>query len=307
MELGYTKPLYILPFDHRGSLSQKLFGWEGFLSDQQIKQIAKYKQIVYEGFVNAVNEGVLKENAAILVDEQGGDAILKQAKEQGFIISLPVEKSGQKEFQFEFGDEFASHIIKYKPDFVKALIRYNPEGELDLNKRQQEKLKKLSDFCHANDFKFMLESLVPPTMKQLQTVQMDKKRYNTELRPTLETKMVDELQSFGVEPDVWKIEGCVSPKNYKMIISQIRKGKRKQVGMIILGRGESAAQVEKWLAVGSSIEGVIGFAIGRTVFWQPLLDYKIEKISRQAAVQEISKNYSHFVKIFTQYKNVYRK
>jgi len=40
MTRGYNKPLYILPFDHRGSFETKMFGWEGALTAEQTRRCA---------------------------------------------------------------------------------------------------------------------------------------------------------------------------------------------------------------------------------------------------------------------------
>jgi hypothetical protein len=44
MPRGYEKPLYILPFDHRGTFETKMFGWEGDLDAGQTAEIAAAKR-----------------------------------------------------------------------------------------------------------------------------------------------------------------------------------------------------------------------------------------------------------------------
>src|SRR5262245_60821596 len=147
---GYDEPLYVLPFDHRGSFETGMFGWKGALTAEQTAQIAEAKQVIYDGFKAAVAAGVPKEKAAILVDEQFGAAILRDAKAQGFTTACPAEKSGQDEFDFEYGEDFASHIEAFQPTFSKVLVRYNPEGNQALNRRQADRLKRLSDYLHSS-------------------------------------------------------------------------------------------------------------------------------------------------------------
>src|SRR3954454_10363905 len=131
--LGFDKPLYVLPFDHRGSCISKMFGWHGELTTQQTAEIAAAKQVIYDGFNTAVSLGVPKQNAGILVDEQFGAAILRDAKNNGFVTAAPAEKSGQDEFDFEYGAEFAKHIEAFQPTFCKVLVRYNPEADRAVN------------------------------------------------------------------------------------------------------------------------------------------------------------------------------
>ena len=89
MTIGYDHPLYLLPFDHRASFQTKMFGWEGAMSAAQTAEIAAAKQVIYDGFQAAVAAGVPKEHAGILVDEQFGAVILRDAARQGVHHRLP--------------------------------------------------------------------------------------------------------------------------------------------------------------------------------------------------------------------------
>jgi myo-inositol catabolism protein IolC len=296
---GYQKPLYILPFDHRGSFETGMFGWKGELTAEQTAQIAAAKQVIYDGFKEAVAGGVPKEKAGILVDEQFGAAILRDASTNGHIFAMPAEKSGQEEFDFEYGEDFAAHIEAFHPTFSKVLVRYNPEGDPVLNTRQSARLKRLSDYLHgANHSLFMFELLVPAEKAQLEKVKGDKKAYDLEIRPRLMVETIKELQNAGVEPDVWKIEGLDRREDCAKMVEAAQAGGRNTVGCIILGRGEDDQKVTEWLTTAAGVKGFIGFAIGRTDFWQPLVDWRDHKISRETAVDEIAGRYMEFVGIF---------
>src|SRR5271165_2123865 len=208
MMLGFDRPLYILPFDHRGSFETKMFGWHEPLSATQTDEIAKAKQVIYEGFKAGVAAGVPKEKAGILVDEEFGAAILRDASASGFATACPAEKSGQDEFDFQYGEDFAAHIEAFNPTFCKVLVRYNPEGDSALNQRQAERLHRLSDYLHnKGQSRFMFELLVPAEQEQLDSLKGDRKAYDLELRPRLMVEAIEHLQDQGVEPDLWKIEG----------------------------------------------------------------------------------------------------
>src|SRR5216117_4445026 len=208
MAIGFDHPLYILPFDHRGSFQTTLFGWKGTLTAEQTSEIAATKQVIYDGFKAAVDAGVPKDKAGILVDEQFGAAILRDASANGFTTACPAEKSGQEEFEFQYGGDFASHIEAFNPTFCKVLVRYNPEGDRALNQRQAARLHRLSDYLKSKGRSRMLfELLVPPEKGQLERLKGDKKAYDVELRPKLMVEAIEQLQDAGVEPDLWKIEG----------------------------------------------------------------------------------------------------
>ncbi len=299
MNLGFDQPLYILPFDHRGSFQTKMFGWTGQLTLEQTAQIAAAKQVIYDAFKAAVAARVPKEKAAILVDEQFGSLILRDAAKQGFSTACPAEKSGQEEFEFEYGEDFAKHIEAFHPTFCKVLVRYNPEGDRALNKRQADRLQRLSDYLHgASRSLFMFEMLVPAEKAQLARVNGDKREYDIQLRPALMVQAIEQLQDAKVEPDVWKIEGLDRREDCQTIVAAARRGGRDHVGCIVLGRGEDDQQVREWLSTASTVPGFIGFAVGRTSFWNPLVAWRAKKITREEAVNDIVRRYQEFVDIF---------
>jgi 5-dehydro-2-deoxygluconokinase len=299
MTLGYDHPLYVLPFDHRGSFQTKMFGWTGSLTPAQTAEIAAAKQVIYDAFKAAVAGGVPKDKAGILVDEQFGAAILRDATQHGYATSMPAEKSGQDEFDFEYGEDFGKHIEEFHPTFLKVLVRYNPEGEKALNTRQAARLKRLSDYLKANGKrKFMFELLVPAEKAQLDRVGGDKKRFDREIRPGLMVQTIHELQDAGVEADIWKIEGLDHREDCVKVVEAARRGGRAKVSCIILGRGEDDKKVREWLSVAAAVPGFIGFAVGRTTFWDPLVDMRAKKITREDAVKEIARRYREWTDIF---------
>ena len=296
--LGYNKPLYLLPFDHRASFSKVLLGIGDAVSEKDRIRVQGLKEIIYDAFKVAIASGIPKEHAAILVDEEYGEVILHDARAHDFITCLTIEKSGQKVFAFEYED-YKSHVNKIKPTFVKALVRYNPEGDKSINATQRERLKELSIFAHDEGYKFLIEPLVTPTVDQLYNMGDSRERYDKEMRPALTIEMIKELQADGIEPDVWKIEGMQNESDYIRVVREARnKEERARVGVIILGRGEDKKNVESWLTKGKRVDGIIGFAVGRTVFFDPLIKFKNGEISREKAVEDIATNYKYFYDLF---------
>jgi myo-inositol catabolism protein IolC len=305
MPRGYDRDLYIQPFDHRGSFQTNMFGWKGVLTEAQTAEIAGTKRVIFDGFKAAVAGGVPSTKAAILVDEQFGAAILRDARADGFTTACPAEKSGQEEFDFEYGENFARHIEAIGPTFCKVLVRYNPGGDRALNQAQAARLRRLSDYLSAKGAsRFLFELLVPPEKAQLDKMHGDKHAYDLELRPGLMVQAIQELQAAGVEPDIWKIEGLDRRDDCQKIVAAARSGGRDTVGCIVLGRGENQQKVTEWLGVAATVPGFIGFAVGRTVFWQPLMDWRAGKITREQAVAAISGRYRELVDIFEKSRSV---
>jgi myo-inositol catabolism protein IolC len=299
MPRGYDQTLYFLPFDHRASFETKMFGWNPPLTEDQTAQVAAAKRVIYDGFKAAVSGGIRKESAAILVDEEFGAAILRDAASEGFLYAAAAEKSGQEEFEFEYGEDFAAHIDAFAPTFSKVLVRYNPEGDRELNLRQAQRLKTISNYLEEGGrSRFLFELLVPAEKAQLDAVKGDKRAYDLEVRPNLMVGAIEELQAAGVEPDIWKVEGLDQREDCQRIVAAARSGGRDRVSCIVLGRGENDQHVKVWLETAASVPGFIGFAVGRTDFWDPLVALRAGRMTRDQAQAEIARRYRAFVDIF---------
>jgi myo-inositol catabolism protein IolC len=299
MALGYDGKLYILAFDHRGSFQKKMFGIEGDPTPEQTETITDAKRLVYEGMELAVERGVDAEAAGVLVDEQFGGDIPRLAHEHGLTLAMPVEKSGQDEFDFEYGDQFGEHIERFDPRFSKVLVRYNPDGEAEINERQLGRLKRLADWLHEHDRKFLFELLVPAEPAQLESVGGDTDRYDAELRPELMRRAIEAIQDAGVEVDVWKIEGVDRQEDAQMLVGQTRKGEgRENVVSVLLGRGASDDKVEHWLRQAAPVEGMVGFAIGRSIWWDALKGFLDGSLERSKAAEQITDKYLRFIQVY---------
>jgi 5-dehydro-2-deoxygluconokinase len=300
MALGYDGKLYILAFDHRGSFQKKMFGIQGDPTPEETERITDSKHLIYEGMVKATEIGSVQgDQVGVLVDEQFGGTVPQEAEDKGLKLAMPVEKSGQNEFDFEYGDDFGAHIEKFDPGFSKVLVRYNPEDEAELNRRQLERLKRLADWLHEHDRKFLFELLVPATDEQLASVDGDTDRYDAELRPELMRRAIAETQDFGCEVDIWKIEGVDERSDCEMLAKQTRDGEgRENVVCVVLGRGASDAKVDQWLEAAAPVDGFVGFAIGRSIWWDALKGFLEEGLDRRKAAEQIADNYLRFIKVY---------
>ncbi len=298
MALGYDGKLYILAFDHRGSFQKKMFGIPGDPTPEETATIADAKHLIYEGLAKAGEKGLDVSQAGALVDEQFGGDVPSQAKALGLKLAMPVEKSGQNDFDFEYGDAFGEHILEFDPAFSKVLVRYNPDGDAEMNGTQLGRLKTLADWLHANDRKFLFELLVPAEDHQLEAVGGDSDRYDAELRPDLMHRAITEIQHFGIEVDIWKIEGVDAREDAERIAQQTRAGGRDGVVCVLLGRGASDEKVDHWLTQAAPVEGFVGFAIGRSIWWDALKGFLDGNIEREDAADQIAANYLRFIEVY---------
>jgi myo-inositol catabolism protein IolC len=160
-----------------------MFGITGDPTTRETETISDAKRLIFEGMLEAVRRGVDPRSAGVLIDERFGSDIPQRARDHGLKLAIPVEKSGQNEFGFEYGEDFGAHIERFGPDFSKVLVRYNPEDDAEMNARQLGRLKRLSDWLHERDRKFLFELLVTATDEQLVRVDGNGDRYEAELRP----------------------------------------------------------------------------------------------------------------------------
>jgi 5-dehydro-2-deoxygluconokinase len=286
------KNLYILPFDHRSSFFKNILGVKGVPQKKDLDLAKKLKEIIFEGFLLSTKDLKNQSDFAILVDEKTGSKVLSKAKKEKIKICLPVEKSGQL-FDFEYGKKFGEHIKKINPDFVKALIRYNPDNVL-INKQQLEKIKQLSDFCKKENYPLLIELLVPPTKADLK--KHGAKNYEQKIRAQKTIQAIDQIETVS-RPSIWKLEGF-SKSDWQKIIKHVDN--RAQI--IVLGRGEKDEHVKQWLKDAAQFKDIIGFAVGRTVFSESVKSYLAGEISEKESALWIAVKFSFFVNFWQAHK-----
>lgn len=292
--IGYDRQLYIQPFDHRGSFTKGFFGLEGqpeiAVAHDQVSPVADAKTLVYRGLLRAIEKGVPADKVGILIDTQFGSHIIADAKTRGIPVSVCLEKSGQPVFDFEYGAAWQDHIRFVRPDILKVLVRHHPHVDEAGRIEQMTRLRQISDFVHSQDeYYFMFELLVPASTDE----EKADANYDVERRPGLMIEAIQQLQDFGIEPDIWKIEGLDRVEDAKAVAAATRVGGRDAVGNILLGRGSDQASVYKWLQVAAPLDGYIGFAVGRTNFKTPLEEYLAAPgpEAAQQAIEQIADNY----------------
>jgi len=295
--MAETSKIFMLAFDHRKSI-RPLFGIEGEPTSADRERIADAKLLIFESLLKAKDRMPAGAKAGLLTDEETGSEVLLRAREHPDIAaSVAVERSGQKEFQFEYGEDYRSHIERFEPEFVKALVRYNAGGDSELNRRQVERLRELSDWLASSESELLFELLVPAEPAQLDSVGGDQGRYDSEIRPGLVRDAITELQEGGVRSRTWKIEGLERTEDCEMIAATVRAGDP-GANCLILGRGADQAKVEHWLSTAAPVPGFEGFAVGRTIWWDTVAAHLASDLSRDQAIERIADRYLHFVGVY---------
>ena len=276
---------FVLAIDHRNSLRHWYAGLE--TSQAATAALTAAKILVAEALLAATPS--VQGDPMLLIDEEyGTDAIAAVRTGSDRIkVVIPAEQSGKPEFIFEHGDDFGAHIEASGADIVKALVRYNPSGDAELNARSRTGLLRLAGWLDAHAMPFMLELLVPPTAGQQGDADFD-----TTTRPGLTRDAIAELRHAGLSPAFWKVEGQPSTAEFASLSSAAGGH------CLVLGRGEDARAVDRWVAMAAAAPGFSGFAVGRTIWAGPLGEWLTGTLSRADAVAAISANYLHFTGIY---------
>jgi myo-inositol catabolism protein IolC len=289
------KDLFILAFDHRGSIERNLLKLPGKPTAADQELIRSLKAVIFDGSRIAWERTQAGE-VAVLVDEGYGSTVIARAREAGIPLAVSVEKSGQAVFDFEYGDAFAEHIDKANPDYVKTLVRYNPADGDDVKATQLARLKALSDAVAVRPARLLLELLVPPVASVNET---DPVAFAARQRPALVTRAIAEFQAAGIEADIWKLEGIATSEDCAHVVRQARAGGRDSVACIVLGAGASSETVDGWLRAAAPVEGFRGFAIGRSIWWREIGDYVAGRLDTKSAAARIAENFDRFVTVYT--------
>jgi len=299
MNLGYDGRLFMLAFDHRGSYVKR-FGIEGNPTPEEIERLNDGKQSSRASRRRSTAAPTPRSPASWSTSSSGPRrGSPSRPRGEGSRSRCRWKRAGQDQFDFEYGDEFSDHIERLDPDVSKVLVRYNPDGDAEMNRRQSQRLRRLSEWLHERDRKLLFELLVPAERAQLVAVNGDTDRYDAELRPELMLRAIAELQDARVEPDIWKIEGVNERADCERLAAQCRAGGRDGVVCVVLGRGADTAKVDHWLRQGAPVEGYVGFAIGRSIWGDPLKAFIGGDLSRVDAATQIGDNYLRFTEVYT--------
>ena len=289
------QPLLILALDQRGSFA-KLFGTEeASASDEDVARMRAAKTLVYRG-VAEVAAQVEGAQVGVLTDEEYGAEVLGRARADGRVVAYPVEKSGQQLFDLEFGDETAAHVERWDPDYVKVLVRMNPDDDADDTRGQLDRLRALSEELSGSDRPFLLELLVPASEAQLASVGGDATAYDRDLRPGLAAQVIHAVQDAGVEPTLWKIEGLETTEAAEQVVAAAKRDGR-DADCIVLGRDAPQETLDHWLRVAAPVPGFVGFAVGRSIWKEPLEQYLADD-DEARFLEVVGQNYLHYVRTY---------
>lgn len=286
-------PLLIMAMDHRESFGRTLFGVRDDKPDAaQRAAMQAAKRLIYAGLTSALTQ-LPCGRGGVLVDERYGEPVIEAAHSGRVVLAVPVEHSGREWFELEWGQHWQQHVAAARPDFAKVLVRDNPGFPRELRGRQLSSLRQVSDGLAELGVPLLYELLVPATESQL-AAGGRADAYDRDIRPDLVVQVISDNQAAGVEPSVWKVEGLETADAARAVVAQIRAAGREHVDAIVLGRDAPAERLDRWLAVAAPVDGFVGFAIGRSIWEEPIADHNQGKISEDETIARIAGRYLGF-------------
>jgi myo-inositol catabolism protein IolC len=292
-EPSWESPLFVLAMDHRESFARTLFGVTGEPTEAELEKMRDAKQVIYEGARLATAGGLAHGRAGILVDEHLGAEVARQAKSDHVVLAMPIERSGTELFELEYGDAFAEHVATFDPDFFKVLVRYNPTDDDQTRRAQIERLTKVSSWAEDVGRRWFFELLVPPTRAQLAKYE-DQYHFDRVARPDLTATTIAAFSEGGVRPTIWKLEGYQTTHGAQKVLTAVARYEPR-AKCIVLGRNAPLSEVKHWIDVAASMPGFVGFAVGRSIWEEPLLSMISGQSSRGDAMTEIARRYRELI------------
>lgn len=266
--------VYMLAADHR-------WQWEEWCAKRSIpsSRIETAKALALEGFQRArARSPAARTWGALLLDEQYGGTTIRRAREAGVEVGTPAERAGA--FPLEWASEPCDAALT--GSFVKVLILYRSDQAVEIRDRQLAMLLELQTWCQRNGKPLVVEVLVSREKE-------DEEQFERQLRPAMVADAIRLAYSRDLVPEYWKIEGTIDPEGAATIDAAVRE--RSECRQILLGKAADLATIRQWFAAVRACPSAVGFAIGRSVFWEPSTRVLAGELTADRGADAIAENY----------------
>ena len=275
--------VYMLAADHR-------WQWEEWCDARQIprERIGEAKRVAYDGFLLARDRSPnVREFGALLVDAQYASPVVADALEAGLDVGTPAEQAGAFPLAWST-DPFERALTGA---FVKVLVRYRPDDEEALRDGQWQKLDALQTWCRGAGKPLVIEILVARRGEA-------EDEFEAVGRPAMLAGFIREAYRRELTPQFWKIEGTLAREGARTIDRAIAANAACR--QIILGKAAEIATIGRWFAAAADSPTASGFAIGRSVFWEPSAAFLSGAKTADQAAADIADNYLQLVDVWRQ-------
>jgi 5-dehydro-2-deoxygluconokinase len=270
----HSDRVYMLAADHR-------WQWEEFCDARSLprERIRDVKRLARNGFVLArERSAAARDFGALLIDEQYSSAVIADGLKAGLEVGTPAEKAGAVPLAWAT-EPFSAALTGA---FVKVLARYRPDDEAEALAEQWRKLEALQAWCRSAGKPLVLEVLVARKHEA-------EEAFEASDRPAMLAGFIGEAYRRGLAPNFWKIEGTLAPQGARVIDTAIAA--QPSCRQIILGKAADLATIDRWFAACAASATASGFAIGRSVFWEPSAAFLSGTKSADQAAAAICDNY----------------
>ena len=266
--------VYMLAADHR-------WQWEEFCDAHSLprERIAEVKRLARDGFLLArERSAAARDFGALLIDEQYSSAVIADLLNAGVTVGTPAEKAGAVPLAWA-AEPFSAALTGA---FVKVLARYRGDDDDAVVAEQWTKLEQLQAWCRAAKKPLVLEVLVARRREP-------EAEFEASGRPAMLAAFIAGAYRRGLTPEFWKIEGTASAEGARTIDAAIAANPTCR--QIILGKAADLSTIARWFAACAGSATASGFAIGRSVFWEPSAAFLTGKMTADAAADAIARTY----------------
>jgi 5-dehydro-2-deoxygluconokinase len=266
--------VYMLAADHR-------WQWEEFCDKRSLprERIREVKRLAFDGFMLARTQSpAARDFGALLIDEQYSSAVIAGALKDGITVGTPAEKAGAVPLAWAT-EPFSGALTGA---FVKVLARHRSDDDPAVQAEQWKKLDALQAWCRAAGKPLVLEVLVARKDEA-------EDEFEAAGRPAMLAGFIADAYRRGLTPEFWKIEGTLAPQGARTIDAAIAA--HPACRQIILGKAAELATIDRWFAACAASATASGFAIGRSVFWEPSAAYLEGSLTADRAAAAIAGTY----------------
>lgn len=271
---GDWTTLRVFAFDHRAQ-------FEDMAGATQDK-IFRFKDLCLEAVVRCSGG---RTGYGLLCDSRLGRDALYRAAGQGLWIGRPVEWPGSRPLtpEPEIGADFGGLAEWPLDQVVKVLCFCHPEDQPDLQAAQEATVTRLFAASRRNRLEFLLE-IIP---SKVGVVTDD-----------TNARLIQRFYDIGIHPDWWKLEPMQSDAAWATTVAAIARNDPHTRGILVLGLGQSAADLAASFRLAARYPLVRGFAVGRTIFAKAAREWMQNLISDEQAIDAMYKNFNSLCDIW---------
>ncbi len=254
-------------YDHRSQLED--------IPGATPDKIGRFKELCLDATL-AVSQG--KPGYGLLCDNRLGRAALQRAAGQGLWIGRPVEWPGSRPLSLEpeLGPDFGGLSEWPLEHVVKVLCFCHPEDEVALRDAQEATITRLFHACRRNRLEMLLE-VIPSKVGPVHTATT--------------AQLITRFYDIGIYPDWWKLEPMQTTEAWAQTCEAITSRDPHVQGIVILGLGQSEAELAASFRLAASFPLVKGFAVGRTIHANVGRDWMAGTLDDATAVATMAESY----------------